>query len=703
MLMQIDEFRRRVVDDIDALVGELKFLTSRRTEAEESAWRSSLPKVAKAFSDPSFSRLHLFFGGSGSLALEYRLPGGNNWADLVLLGAHGGQASAVVVELKDWMTRGDLPGPGEGLMYRHSRNDQHPSRQVGGYVEACRNFHSVVQDRDAKVNGCVLFTKDNFYHTYKLPPNDQLFEAYPCFGLAPEDIKTRFPRFFSTLLTEPDEDFAAEFVRGTYRQSRSFVSLVGQQILDKESDAFVLLDGQRLAFDLVRARVREAVQRQTKQKRVILVIGPPGSGKSAVTARSWASLVTDPDTSDGNVVIATTSTSQHTNWQHIVEQASGRRAARNVIVKAGSFTPLATGEFGRLRKQYPTAFSGDADDWRANIAMARSLVGEFRSGTRDDEFLVTLVDEAHALINPEHSDGRGQFGFVGALGPQAYHIMRTSEVTVFLLDPRQGFRQHENTSLEDIRRWAEELGAEEPEIVSLEDCQFRCAGSKEYVDAIDALLSPAGPLPPAGGHDMPITFVDTPAGLDTALKPLVSAGDTCRLVASYAREWKTRDVALPRSLRPEQMDFHEPYIDGSERRHWSKIWNFAPDADYTLFVQAPLGSEMAGDPLAEVGCPYVVRNFDYDYIGLLWFSDLVWRTDRWVVNLEHVHETGISRIKGRAARNPASQDYADVLDAVTSAYRILLTRAIKGLFVWCEDEETRGYLQKRLSEASELS
>jgi DUF2075 family protein len=98
-----------------------------------------------------------------------------------------------------------------------------------------------------------------------------------------------------------------------------------------------------------------------------------------------------------------------------------------------------------------------------------------------------------------------------------------------------------------------------------------------------------------------------------------------------------------------------------------------------------------------------VRNFDYDYIGLLWFSDLVWRTDRWVVNLEHVHETGISRIKGRAARNPASQDYADVLDAVTSAYRILLTRAIKGLFVWCEDEETRGYLQKRLSEASELS
>jgi len=79
-------------------------------------------------------------------------------------------------------------------------------------------------------------------------------------------------------------------------------------------------------------------------------------------------------------------------------------------------------------------------------------------------------------------------------------------------------------------------------------------------------------------------------------------------------------------------------------------------------------------------------------------SAMLWETDDWVVNLEHVHETSISRIKGRAARNPASQDYADVLDAVTSAYRILLTRAIKGLFVWCEDEETRGYLEAHLQQ-----
>jgi DUF2075 family protein len=107
---------------------------------------------------------------------------------------------------------------------------------------------------------------------------------------------------------------------------------------------------------------------------------------------------------------------------------------------------------------------------------------------------------------------------------------------------------------------------------------------------------------------------------------------------------------------------------------------------------------METDPLAEVGYPYVVRNYDFDYVGLLWFSDLVWPTDRWVINLKHVHETGINRIKSRAAaQGPTSSDYADLLDAVKQGYRILLTRAMKGIFIWCEDAETRRFLEQRLA------
>jgi uncharacterized protein len=193
MLLKIHEFRRRVHSEMDQLVGDLQHLTHRFGFAEEQAWRSSLPRLSAAFSDPSFAELDLYFGGEGNLSLEYRLPACGSWADMVLLGRHGEKPSAVIVELKDWMTQGDLPGPGEGLMQRPGRVDQHPSYQVRGYVEWCRQFHSAVQEREAEVHGCVVFTKDPYYASYTLKPNDGLTRDYPCFSVDPTDVALRLP------------------------------------------------------------------------------------------------------------------------------------------------------------------------------------------------------------------------------------------------------------------------------------------------------------------------------------------------------------------------------------------------------------------------------------------------------------------------------------------------------------------------------
>ena len=81
-------------------------------------------------------------------------------------------------------------------------------------------------------------------------------------------------------------------------------------------------------------------------------------------------------------------------------------------------------------------------------------------------------------------------------------------------------------------------------------------------------------------------------------------------------------------------DFCEPYVEDGENRLWSRVWNFVPQNgnDYTAFIRAAPGSRMADDPLCEVGCPYAVRGFDYDYVGVLWLEDLVWRNGRWEVN-----------------------------------------------------------------------
>src|SRR5207237_5411545 len=129
--------------------------------------------------------------------------------------------------------------------------------------------------------------------------------------------------------------------------------------------------------------------------------------------------------------------------------------------------------------------------WRENRSLLQATGEKYRDCARDNQNLVTIVDAAHALINPENPGGAGQFGFATTLGPQAYHIIRSSLLSIFLLDPLQGFRHRENTSIEELEAWAAELGAGNAEIISLESLQFRCAGSVQYVDWIEWVLSGA--------------------------------------------------------------------------------------------------------------------------------------------------------------------------------------------------------------------
>jgi hypothetical protein len=141
-----------------------------------------------------------------------------------------------------------------------------------------------------------------------------------------------------------------------------------------------------------------------------------------------------------------------------------------------------------------------------------------------------------------------------------------------------------------------------------------------------------------------------PFEMESELRRLASQY-TVRLVSSYSRPWNTRESTFPHRLPPEAMDFHErvELRDGSSRT-WSRPWNFVPGGDYTGFIAGRPGLPIHDDPLCEVGCTYAVRGFDFDYLGLLWLDDLLWRDGRWMARLENVHESGISALVREAKR-----------------------------------------------------
>jgi hypothetical protein len=687
------------------LVTRLQALTGRGGPEEAEAWSVSLPRLAEVLGLSELSQLHVYLAGAGYLALEYQLPAAGSWCDAVLLGRRQDSAVAVVVELKDWLIRGDRPGPYEGLMQRAGQIVLHPADQVRGYVEYCRRFHSAVQDHAADVHGCVLFTRDHFVDRYAEPPNERLVHEYPCFTMAPNVLREALPTYLVERVNAPDDRFAHDFVAGRYRQSRGFVRQIGAQILDPASSPFELLDYQRRAYAMVRARLEQTILRGVPRKQVILIDGPPGSGKSVLAARIWAALVMDERLPEGSVVLTTTSQAQTSNWATLFRLAGGTRAASGVVKRATGYVPITTHEIGKVRSRHGQRFASDPTAWRDSIRLLRDLGVTFKDGAQDEQYLVSIVDEAHALINPEHTEGRGQFGFAPTLGPLAWHIIRASTVTIFLLDAEQGFRDRENTSVQDIRRWASELGADLADEISLSGAQFRCAGSVEYVLWVESMLRGDRPerlaeLARVWRKVLECGVYDTPVALERALRERITRGHTARLLASYAREWKTKSATRPHALPPAHQDFHEPYIEEGHTRYWSRVWNFIPKGtEYSWFVQAPPGSPMHHDPLCEVGCPYVVRGFDFDYVGVLWLRDLVRRDNRWVVNPDQIHETGLNAsLSAARAERRDGPSHARLRGALVQAYRILLTRGIHGIYLWFEDSETRSHVLRCLGE-----
>jgi hypothetical protein len=707
MLIEVGEFCRRVESDLNGFVDKLQDLTGRHGTKETWAWKTSLPKLSVVLARPELSGFHLHLGDSGALSIEYRLPASASWCDVVLLGRSAEKPCAAILELKGWDTRDDTPGPLEGLIKHQGAYRLHPSEQVRAYVEYCKNFHSAVQEAKADVHGCVFFTNSANVHAYKMPPHDQLVKDFPVFTDSDKDVGSEFLPFLSKHLHRPDVGFATDFEAGGYKQDRNFVEQMARQILDPQNSPFVLLDNQRLGFEVCRTKVREVVTHLPHERAVVIIEGPPGSGKSVLAAKLWADLCLDPSLPPGNKVLTTTSASQGSNWEHICKEVARNPAGKGVVIRANRYAPQTVQWFAQYNRGHSKS-PMTAENWPANLEVVKKEIG-FRCPDRC--FQVSIVDEAHALINPEKKKARaGPHGWPIWAGPQAYQIIRCSNVTVFLMDPDQSFRDNETTSKQDIIESAKMLKANVDQEISLGEAQFRCGGSKEYLDWLEGCLGLRG-MPAEAinwraqsekvSGRMTFEILDSPQSLEDALRQLWKAGSSVRLIATYARRWVTKKQSHPHDLPAAKKDFVISYEQAGRRHVWDKIWNYVERGnDYSPFIQAPHGTRMHDDPLCEVGCPYTVRGFDYDYLGVLWLKDLVWRSSKWEFQLPHIHEDAwkqtLAAVKKERKLGQHGTASDELMRRLRLAYRILLSRAIRGVYVWFEDEETRQHIESML-------
>jgi hypothetical protein len=199
---------------------------------------------------------------------------------LILAGAHPrtGEPSYVVVELKQWSSAEAYEeSPQLVRVDGYGRDPRlHPIAQVRAYCEYLVDFTAALHERPDTVVGVAYLhnaTQASVEDLFDLPQDE--------FGrLFTGQRRGEFAEFLRTRLDPavPGAPFADELLGSVIAPSKQLLSLAAQEIQAREQ--FVLVAEQRLAYESVLHAVERARREDTK--RVILVTGGPGSGKSVI-------------------------------------------------------------------------------------------------------------------------------------------------------------------------------------------------------------------------------------------------------------------------------------------------------------------------------------------------------------------------------------------------------------------------------------
>ena len=363
-----------------------------------------------------------------------------------------------------------------------------------------------------------------------------------------------------------------------------------------------------------------------------------------------------------------------------------------IIVKGGPGTGktvialhlLAELSRHQLSVQYATKskplLEGVRHQIRPNARILFQNVTSYVPASADENSIdVLLVDEAHRIqksANNQYTKAENRTTL-----PQVDTIIRASKVTVFFIDDRQAIRGAEIGSAELIREAAKRWDAkvEECELTS----QFRCNGSDNYMDWLEQVLynKPITSSFQPEDFDLKI-FTDPQSMYEALVEQNNKSGQTARLMAGFCWPWSTSVVDGDLVKDVQIGDFAMPW-ETSDRVPYAKLTKKYPK--WFEWAYKPLGIE-------QVGCIYTAQGFEFDYAGVIIGGDLKYDP------VSRQIFTDKSACKDPVLRQNRQEATMTFDDYVRNIYRVLMSRGMKGCYVYAVDEHLSKYLKGLIAE-----
>lgn len=394
---------------------------------EFRSWENSLEYMYKVLNDMEIPE-------NSGIAIEYNIPQTSKRVDFLISGYDKEKkGNVIIIESKQWDKLESVKSR-DALVETYTGNAMrqvvHPSYQAWSYAMLIADYNQSVQEKKIQLWPC------SYLHNYRRKAQDPLDEVQYQTYLEDAPAFTRgqvekLRAYIKQSIKKGDnKELLYSVEHGKIKPSKSLQESIAKML--KGNREFVMLDEQKVVFEEILNASRRSME--DDKKRVIIVQGGPGTGKTVVAINLLAQL---------------------TNEGQFCQYVSKNSAPRNVYQKKLK---------GEMQKSsIDNMFKG----------------AEIYTETDENVIDTILVDEAHRL-----NEKSGMFHNMGE--NQIKEIIHASRCSVFFIDESQRVTLSDIGSVAEIEKWAKEANAE---IINMElVSQFRCNGSDGYLAWLDNTL-----------------------------------------------------------------------------------------------------------------------------------------------------------------------------------------------------------------------
>ena len=387
---------------------------------------------------------------------------------------------------------------------------------------------------------------------------------------------------------------------------------------------------------------------QNNQNATSIVYGSAGTGKTVVAINIVHTLI------NMKLMNIDVEDDENDKWKKLIAEWK-KYVSEKKLPKIAFVVPMQA-----LRETLGQVFVDVGGDSLGNVVISPNDVVK-------DDYDVVVVDESHRLRKRKNLTNYAIFdencrkmGMDKNTANELDWIVKKSRHRVFFYDPAQSVKSSD-VSKDEYENSIKETNKK----TFLLSSQMRCRGGEHYIDYVKSVFN-LSCYEKKQVLNYEIKVYNDDLEMVNDIKKKDNAVGLCRVVAGFAWEWKTKKMS-----QTQKQEYFDIEINGHEY-----LWN---DFNAKNWILSP-------NAVNEIGCIHTSQGYDLNYVGIIFGREIEWNEsqNQFDINLDLYFD---KKVKDATPKDK-------VEEYIINAYKVMMTRGIKGCYMYACNPGMQKFLKK---------